>query len=179
MVARGPALLPIQSADPRGIGCPSTQHPRQAQSTDKGLSGHGETAPPPPSPPPPPQKKQNKKSPNERQAWNNTGSVSGHIQLKLTVLPAAQLVQQHTSSSLTQSQPETHHSSSSSPPPRHMTMHMHPPSAFNIQYSNIFTISNLRLKLYTILTMHGHPARAFYTHYYNISIAGYMLLEVM
>ena len=32
----------------------------------------------------------------------------------------------------------------------------------------IFTISNLRLKLNTILTMHRHPPCAFYTHYYNI-----------
>ena len=61
---------------------------------------------------------------------------------------------------------------SSSPPPRHMTMHMHPPRAFNIQYSNIddlkLTTQTLRLKPYTILTMHRYPPRAFYTHYYNI-----------
>ena len=41
MVARGPARLPIQSGDPRGTRCPSTQ---QALWTDKGPSGHGETA---------------------------------------------------------------------------------------------------------------------------------------
>ena len=56
---------------------------------------------------------------------------------------------------------------SSSPPPRHMTMHMHPPRDFNIQYSNIYDLK-LTLKLYNILTMHKHPPRAFYTHYHNI-----------
>ena len=49
---------------------------------------------------------------------------------------------------------------SSPPPPRRMTMHMHPPSAFNIQYSNIYDL-NLRLKPYTILTMQRHPPRLF------------------
>ena len=44
---------------------------------------------------------------------------------------------------------------SSSPPPRHMTMHMH--------LSRAFTLSNLRLKIYTNITMHRHPPRAFYT----------------
>ena len=40
VVARGPAHHPIQSGDPCGTGCPSTQ----AQWTDEGPSGHGETA---------------------------------------------------------------------------------------------------------------------------------------
>ena len=52
----------------------------------------------------------------------------------LSVLSAAQLIQQHTFPSLTQSQPEIYHSSSSSPPLRHVTMHMHLPRAFSIQY---------------------------------------------
>ena len=58
----------------------------------------------------------------------------------LSVLSAAQLIQQHTSPSLTQSQPDIHHSSSSSPPSRHMTMHMHLSRAFNIQYSDIYDL---------------------------------------
>ena len=46
---------------------------------------------------------------------------------------------------------------SSSPPPRHMTIeHL----TFN---TPIFTVSNLRLKIYTNITMHRHPPRAFYT----------------
>ena len=45
---------------------------------------------------------------------------------------------------------------SSPSPPRHMTMHMHPPRAFNIQYSNIYD-----LKLYTSLTMERHPPSLF------------------
>ena len=47
---------------------------------------------------------------------------------------------------------------SSPPPPRHIAMHMHPPRAFN---TPIFTISNLRLNLYTILTMQRHLPRLF------------------
>ena len=58
----------------------------------------------------------------------------------LSVLSAAQLIQQHTSPSLTQSQPEIHHSSSSSQPPRHVTMHMHLPRAFSIQDFNIYDL---------------------------------------
>ena len=84
----------------------------------------------------------------------------------LSVLSAAQLIQKHTSSSLTQSQPEIHHSSSSSLPPRHVTMHMYLPRAFRIQYSNIYDLK-ITSQLLTILSMHRHPPRAFYTHYYN------------
>ena len=51
----------------------------------------------------------------------------------LSVLSPAQLIQLHTSPSLTQSEPEIHHSSSSSQPPRHVTMHTHLPRAFSIQ----------------------------------------------
>ena len=58
----------------------------------------------------------------------------------LSVLSAAQLIQQHTFPSLTQSQYEIYHSSSSSPPLRHMTMHMHLPRAFSIQYFNIYDL---------------------------------------
>ena len=126
LLARGPAHLPIQSGDPRGTGCPSTQ---QAQWTDNGPSGHGGTA-----------EKKNFKPGTILVPYQGTSS--------LTVLPAAQLIQQHTSPSLTQSQPETHHSSSSSPPPRHMTMHMHPPRAFNIQYSNIYDLKLTSQTLY-------------------------------
>ena len=82
----------------------------------------------------------------ELQAWNKNGSLSGHIQFNF--LPAAQLIQQHTFPSLTQSQPETHHSSLSSPLPRHMTMHMHSPRAFNIQSSNIYDLKLTSQTLY-------------------------------
>ena len=44
VVARGPAYLPIQSADSLGTGCPPTQNPCQAQWRDKGSCGHGEKA---------------------------------------------------------------------------------------------------------------------------------------
>ena len=71
----------------------------------------------------------------------------------LSVLSAAQLIQQHTSPSLTQSQPEIHHSSSFSPPPRHVTMHMHLPRVFNIP---IFTISNFRPFYQCTGTHHVH-----------------------
>ena len=39
-------------------------------------------------------------------------------------------------------------------------MHMHPPRAFNIQYSNIFDLK-LRLKLYTSITMHAQAPTTF------------------
>ena len=77
----------------------------------------------------------------------------------LTVLPFAQLIQQHTSPSLTQSQPETHHSSSSSPPPGHMTMHMHPP----LQYSNIYDLKLTSQTLYHINICTG-------THHVNSTL---------
>ena len=65
----------------------------------------------------------------------------------LSVLSAAQLIQQHTFPCLTQSQPEIYHSSSSLPPLRHVTMHMHLPRAFSIQYFNIY---NLKLTSQTL-----------------------------
>ena len=153
-MARGPAHLPIQPGDPRGTGCLSTQ---QAQWTDKGPSGHGETA-----------EKKNGKPGTIMVPYQGTSS--------LTVLPAAQLIQQHTSPSLTQSKPEIHHSSSSSTPPRHGNAHA-PTTPIQHSILPIFTISNLRFKLYTILTRHRQPPRAFYTHYCNISITGCMYLS--
>ena len=74
---------------------------------------------------------------NEKNGKPGTILVPYQFTSSLSVLSAAQLIQQHTSPSLTQSQPEIHHSSSSSPPPRYVTMHMHISRAFNIQYSNI------------------------------------------
>ena len=48
-------------------------------------------------------------------------------------------------------------------------MHMHPPRAFNIQYSNIYDLKLTSQTLYHFnLTMHRYPPRAIYTHYYNI-----------
>ena len=69
---------------------------------------------------------------NKKNGKPGTILVPYQFTSSLSVLSAAQLIQQHTSPSLTQSQPEIHHSSSSSPPPRHVTMHMHIPRAFNI-----------------------------------------------
>ena len=74
---------------------------------------------------------------NKKNGKPGTILVPYHFTSSLSVLSAAQLIQQHTSPSLTQSQPEIHHSSSSSPPPRYVTMHIHISRAFNIQYSNI------------------------------------------
>ena len=125
-MARGPTHLPIQSGDPSGSGCTSTQ---QAQWTDNGPFRHGETA-----------EKKNFKPGTILVPYQGTSS--------LTVLPAAQLIQEHTFPSLTQSQPETHHSSSSSPLPRHIAMHMYPPQAFNIQYSNIYDLKLTSQTLY-------------------------------
>ena len=117
-MARGPAHLPIQSADPHGTGCP-------ADTVRKKI------------------KKNNSKK--ERQAWNNTGSLSGHIKLKrfisCTTYPTG------TPPLVSQSRPDLHHSSSSSPPPRHVTMHMHLLRAFNIQYSDIY---DLKLTSHTL-----------------------------
>ena len=129
-MARGPAHLPIQSADPHGTGCPSTQNPRQAQWRDKGSCGHGEKA----------IKKIISTATTKKNGKPATILVPYQGTSSLSVLSAAQLIQQHTSPSLTQSQPEIHHSSSSSPPPRHVTMHMHLSRAFNIQYSNIYDL---------------------------------------
>ena len=88
VVARGPAHLPIQSLDPFGTGCPST------------LSRHsGQTKAPPDT------VRQPKK---ERQAWNNTGSLSGHIELNrstsCTAHPTAHLPYSHTISARDTSQ---------------------------------------------------------------------------
>ena len=75
-----------------------------------------------------------------KQKYNKKNGKPGTILVpyqgtcSLSVLSAAQLIQQHTFPSLTQSQPEIYHSSSSSPPLRHVTMHMHLPRAFSIQY---------------------------------------------
>ena len=92
---RGVRRTPIQSGDPRGTGCPSTQ---QAQWTDKDASGHGETAK---------KKKKNFKPGTILVPYQGTSS--------LTVQPVAQLIQQHTSPSL------THNHS-----PRHITVaHLH------------------------------------------------------
>ena len=80
------------------------------------------------------------RKPNKQNGKPGTILVPYQGTSSLSVLLAAQLIQQHTSLSLTQSQPEIHHSSSSSPPPRHATMHMHLPRAFRIQYSNIYDL---------------------------------------
>ena len=89
------------------------------------------------------QKKQQKQNKNKKRRKNGKpGTIVVPYQgtSSLSVLSAAQLIQQHTSPSLTQSQPEIHHSSSSSPPLRHVTMHMHLPRTFNIQFSNIYDL---------------------------------------
>ena len=119
MVARGPAHLPIQFADPHGTGCPSTQNPCQAQWRDT---------------------VRKPKSNNNKNGKPGTILVPYQGTSSLSVLSPAQLIQLHTSPSLTQSEPEIHHSSSSSQPPRHVTMHTHLPRAFSIQDFNIYDL---------------------------------------
>ena len=45
---------------------------------------------------------------------------------------------------------------SSSPPPRHTTMHMHPPRAFNIQYSKIYDLKLTSQTLYHATETHDN-----------------------